>query len=639
MPVIAVPIAIGAYELLVAGAATAGLGVVAVAKRRELAEGLGGAASIAGEAAMDVTAKALPWIAAPLINRVPRIWRDDADTAPFPIPEAAGLDLLDALQPWAPPILHSESAQPKNPPLPIPLEDAGADGGAGAPPPGQGPRWRDLIKAARDGAAQIIKHPAIQGAATCYKWYIYGSTVLSVAEISRRMIAGDEANGPILYDYVYQPIFGESVAARALLGGHQVMAAETTSGMLAIALAKHLVGKRFAGTLGEKFVEKFLAQLPGFKTTHAYTLMGNITFFEDQMAANAMSTEHVDIDRATRTAAFFGFTSIAYYPLVGILSNVDRIKIGKWVLDGIGRVGFEEWLAKYTSKQLNLLRPNILDYGNHALAAMWQGAARILGPQLAARVAPHYAPRFQTWVLYAGFATVYRNVTTALASLPWLEDSNWSESMKMANVRNALSIALTDPYFYLGAKVNSWRSIFGNQLVFMGFIYALNQFYSRFDGKDIAVNEADRTLHHAASQSGAAVRNTVLSKPFTQRNFIVPPYLDLSVSTWAQLSKRYAGKHHLTAGHVEALVSATQVLLKSNNQDERRAGRALGVLLTQVSFNPQWKPLKATLRNVGVILDPDHAHHALSESELNQVFTDINDGKYDRRPLFQFPLS
>lgn len=646
-------IALGVYELLAAGAAATGLGAFAVAKRREIADGLSDAADATQHAFRETAIQSLPYIIGAATGT--RLWRprtlpdiadaDPVETLPLPgFADAAAWDVIQAPQfpavpvatDAAPPVVREV---PRVGDLPLPP--------AGGPPEDPLKGLRRIADRAKDIANRVGQNPFVRGAGTLYKWYIYGSAVVSLAEIGRRMVVGSKDDGPILYDLAYQPIFGESVAARALLGGHQVMAAETSAGMVAIALARSLI-RRYSGKLGEQFVDKFLAQLPGFKATHAYSFLGNISFFEDQMAANDISTEHVDMNRATRTAAFFGFTSIAFYPLVGVISNVPRLRIGKYTLDGIGRIGFKEWLAKYSSKQLDLLRPTLLDYGNYALAAAWQVVARRMGPQLAARVAPHYVPRFQTFVIYAGFATVYRNITTAIASLPWLEDSDWSESMKMANARSALSIVLTDPYFYLGAKFNSKRAIYGNQLVFMGFILALNQFYSRFDGKDMAIKEADRSLKRAAAGGVDAVQLAVGQKPLTQRNVIVPPYVDLSAETWARLAEQYARDAHLDPQLISQLSGAMTRLLTSRTLDDRRVGMALGVLLTQIGQYqdgiPQaqqvWRrSMLQTIEKAGVVVHPRHAGQPLSAAELDRVFDDINDGVYDKARLFEFPLN
>ncbi|PIR21215.1 MAG: hypothetical protein COV45_00280 [Deltaproteobacteria bacterium CG11_big_fil_rev_8_21_14_0_20_47_16] len=639
-------IAIGAYELIAAGAAGTGAAAVAIARRKGLAEGLGTLAETASAATAEMAVKALPWIMAPVIGRAPTMWRYDTDTPPLPITEAGGLDLdIGAIQPWAPPIVHIE-APSVLPTQPVTAPLRRIDGGAGEPPPpGQDPKWRELLKAARDAAArakdvatQVGQNPWVQGAGTLYRWYIYASTVLTSAEIGRRMATGSKDHGPILYDYVYEPLFGEAVAARTILGAHQVMAAETTTGTMAIALASRFVGGPLAAKLGPEFVTKFLAQLPSFGAIHAMSALGNLAFFEHQMTANDVDLASVDIDRATRTAGFFGFTSTFFYPLVGILSNVPRITIGRFSLEGIGRIGFREWWMKWGTARFSQA-VHASDYGNWAVAQLWHGAQWLLGKQVSQVLAPHYMPSFRTYALYAIFATVYRNGTQAIASLSPFENSNISESMAMTNVRNVTSIALFDHYLYLCAKGNSARAIFGAQLIFMGLIGFINQFFSPFDGEDVAVNEADRALQKAAQQGEEGVRETVLSKPLTQRNFLVPPYMDLSTATWAQLSSRYATAKNLDKAFFEQLASTMQKLLLSKDVDERRVGMALGVLLTQVSFNPKWQSLQSKLHQAGVVLDPSRFNRPLAIDDFEQVFEEISDGVYDKTPLFRFPLN
>lgn len=632
-------IAIGVYELLAAGAAATGLGAVAVARRRELSERLSDAASSAQQALRTTTLHVLPYIIGATTGVRPQgLWRHGTDEFAFrkPVP-VSGLDLnLDSIRPWSPPIVHNDDVQPIVRPRPMPVPFERMDGGrTGSPTPPNGPEdplsgLRHVAEGAarlagriKSVAGRVAQNPLLRGAAMAYKWYVYGSTVVALAEISRRMIVDDpqQVHGPILYDYVYEPLLGSSAAVRTFLGGHQVMSAETSAGMVAVALARRLIGTSFAGKfLSPGFIDKFVSQLPSFLSVHGYAAFGNLSFFEHQITANNTTIGEVDVDRATRTAGFFGFTSIAYFPITAWLIN----------LPSLGRTGFREWWMRWGAEKMPAAREWFMGNRglNWSLAQMWRGMSAVLGPQLSAVVAPHYVPRMRTWLAYAAFATAYRSGTQAVASLPVFEDSNMAESMQMTAARNVASVTLFDPYFYLAAKSNSLRSMFGNQLVFMGLIWGLNRFFSPFDGKDVAVKEADRTLREAAFSG--TLQQAVLSKPLTQRNFWVPPYVDLSAATWAQLSRQYANGRQRDARFISELRMLMKFQLASNTLDNRRVGMALGVMLSQLG-------LAEALRQDGVYVDPRHIGTPLELSELTKVFQDINNGLYDEVPLFQFP--
>lgn len=640
-------IAIGVYELLAAGAAATGLGAFAVAKRHELAEGVAAAADVVAETATDLSLQALPWIVSAATGVRPQgLWRH-YDTVQDPIP-VTGLDLdLDALKPWSPPILHIGETHPtpvaRPRPIPVPI-----DGGlTGSPTPPTGPedplsglrRWTETAKKVggqlKDGAQRVAQNRWVQGAYTLYRWYNYGLAAIATAEISRRMVVGGKDHGPVLYDYMYEPLFGKSDAVRTLLGGQQLMAEETTTGILAVTLAKAVAPKWLSPWMD---ANKFVSQLPSFLSIHAYSTLGNWSFIEHQMTANNTDAGNVDFDRATRTAGFFGFTSIAYFPIKDWLINLPRF----------GRIGFREWWMRWGARQMPTLQRALTstDGANWLGARLYHGAEMLVGPRVAAFFAPHYIPKLSTAVVYALFATAYRNVTQAIASLPFFEDSDMQQSLWMTNARSAASTVLFDPYLYLGAKSNSVRSIFGNQVVFMGLIYALNPYFSPFDGKDVAVAEADRVLKTAFAKGMADLQKAVLAKPLTQCNFSVPPEMNLSAKTWAELTRQYTSHEVLSPVFVSALVGTMRSHLGSHEMGTRRVGMALGVMLSQLAASPSemsqgflgWQAgLVGVLEHNGVRVAPRHAGRPLDTQELDRVFQDINDGHYDESPLFQFP--
>lgn len=633
-------IALGVYELLAAGAAATGIGAFAVAKRREIADGLADAGAAAVDSATELSLKALPWILTAATGVRPQgLWRYDTVQAPIPV---TGLDLdLDALKPWSPPILHIEDAPPTAEPRPLPIPLDLIEGGlTGHPNPPTGPedplsglrrfteRARELGGQISAGAHRVAQNRWVQGAYSLYKWYNYGLAAIATGEISRRMMVGSTDHGPLLYDYLYEPAFGPSATVRTLLGGQQLMAEETTAGMLAVSLAKAIAPKWLSPWLD---ANKFVSQLPTFLSVHAYSTLGNWSFIVHQMTANNIDAGDVDFDRATRTAGLFGFTSIAYFPIKDWLINLPRF----------GRMGFHQWWMRWGAAQ----RPTIqraltsTDGLNWVGAQLYHGAEIRVGPRVAAFFAPHYIPKPSTVMVYAVFATAYRNVTQAIASLPFFEDSDMGQSLVLTNARSAATTILFDPYLYLGAKSNSARSIFGNQLVFMGLIYVLNPFYSPFDGKDVAVAEADRVLKDAFASGKGGLQRAVMAKPLTQRNFAVPPETDLSVKTWVELTRQYTTQEVLRPAFVSALVSTMRSHLKSDELGGRRVGMALGVVLSQVALSPKGVPQKLgrLLEQSGVRMAPHHAGHPLDAKELDRVFHDINTGLYDESPLFQFP--
>lgn len=644
-------IALGVYELLAAGAAATGLGAFAVAKRREIAEGLSDATDAAQDAFRETAIQAIPYIIGAATGHA--IWRPRA----LPDVTAAGPVETLPLPGFADAGAWGSIGVPRFPAVPV------ADGDAAPlpvvrelprvtdipPPPAGGPedpfkglrratdKVRDAAGQARDLVLRVAQNRWVQGVYTLYKWQTYGLAVLATAEISRRAISGNKDHGPILYDYAYAPLFGESVAARTILGGQQLMAEETTAGILAVTLAKAVAPKWLTGLLD---VSKFTSQLPTFLSINAYAALGNWSFIEHQMAANNVAAQDVDFNRATRTAGLFGFTSIAYFPAKDWLINLPMF----------GRVGFREWWMRWGAAKVPTLQRTLTSTEglNWMGAQVYRGAEFLFGRRVASWLAPHYVPKLQTIGVYAVFATAYRNIAQAIASLPFFEDSDMGESLAMTNVRSAASTLLFDPYFYLGAKSNSVRSILGNQVIFMGLVYYLDQFYSPFDGTNLAVAEADRTLKAAFATGGEALAQATLSKPLTQRNFSVPPETDLSVKTWAELTRQYANHEVLNPTMVAALVTTMRSHLKSSEPGQRRAGMALGVMLSQVALTSRsvseawsgWRVgLAAILEKDGVQIHPRHAGRPLNADELDRVFEDINAGLYDESPLFQFPRS
>lgn len=658
MPVIAIPIAIGAYELLAAGAVATGLAAYGVAKRRDIANGLNNAATAAQDTFRESTLHALPYIIGAATGR--SLWRphvlpaitDSGTLQPLPLPDFADARWLDELT--IPALLIQASDLPVSRPLPdlrvlpraddVPLPPAG-----GPPEDPLGPLLRALAKVKQvagrltAGAQAAAKNPWVQGAAVAYRWYVYGSTAVAAAEISRRMIINNpkQVHGPILYDYIYEPLLGDSTAVRTFLGGHQVMSAETSAGMIAVELAKRIIRTAFAGRfLSTGFVDKFVSQLPSFLSVHGYAAFGNLSFFEHQMTANNTAVQDVDIDRATRTAGFFGFTSIAYFPITAWLINLPTF----------GRVSFREWWMRWGGEKTPALREWLLSNRgmNWSFAQLWHGVEHLLGPHLAAVVAPHYVPRVRTWLAYAGFATVYRSGTQAMASSPLFEDSNISESLEMTLARNLVSVTMFDPYFYLGARSNSLRSMFGNQIVFMGVIYALNPFFSPFDGKDVAVAEAERSMKAGFAKGDEALKAVVLSKPLTERNFL-PPRTDLSNATWAHLIAQFAQDTEQNSVFTEALSRVMKDLLMAKEPGERRVGMALGVMLTHiahtmpdgVSFSQQtsrWR-LSVALKEAGVHLDRAYQDRMLDTPQLLKALEAINHGTQDAPPIVHFPAA
>lgn len=643
-------IALGVYELLAAGAAATGLGAVAVAKRREIAEGLSDAADATQQTFRETAIQSLPYIIGAATGT--RLWRPNAlpDVAAFGPLEALPLPGFADADAWgkigvphfpAVPVGATDATPPVIRELPR-VGDSPMPPVGGPPEDPLGPLRRVADKAKevaghiRGLALRISQNRAVQIAYTLYKWQTYALAGIATAEISRRMIMGDKARGPILYDYVYEPLFDESVAARTLLGGYQLTAEETSAGTLAVMIAKVAAPKWLKGWLD---MTKFLKQLPAFLSINAYAFIGNWSFIEHQIAANNIDAKNVDFDRATRTAALFGFTSIAYFPIKDWLINLPIF----------GRIGFAQWLMRWKMAETpSLVRALTSTEGLNWLGAqIYRVTEARLGHGVANWLAPHYVPKVQTVAIYALFASSYRYLAQWAASQPLFEDSDKDQSLAMTNTRSVISTLIFDPYFYLGAKSNSVRSILGNQLVFMGLVYYLDQFYSPFDGKDVAVNEARRAIQAAAmSGKSSTMIKVTHSKPLTHRNFMVPPSTDLSVGTWTELSVQLAKNPDLNTPTVTLLLESMRSQLKSTELGDRRVGRAIALLLSHVAnvlpFGADIEQLvmrgklAQDLQTEGVSLDDTYRHHALTAAQLRNAFETINNGTQDAPPVVHF---
>lgn len=298
-------IAIGVYELFAADAAAIGIGAVAIAKRRELTEGLSDAAGAMHDTFRKAAVQSLPYIIGATTGSRPfrpRAIPDAADAVSIslPLPGFADPAAWDAIgvPAWA-----------GLPALPRPGVRETATGrtltdlGNVEVYPPEDPPPSDPLKPLQEGLNRlgraIIRHPLFK--AYQYITLVYGG--LSV-------LFPSEEKGPFLYGQVWKRFIGESVEARAFFGLLEVVAAESFGGMLAVAIARR-VGPRLPARLATIIKNN----TPSFAQVNLAALLGGPSFYQYQMTANNTASHDVDVVRATRNAFFLGFTSTLFFPL------------------------------------------------------------------------------------------------------------------------------------------------------------------------------------------------------------------------------------------------------------------------------------------------------------------------------------